>query len=240
VSLNRTQLMIGGVAAVAIITVGAYFMTSRPDETGGTLLQATEAPAEAASGASTDTVAADLNYDPDSPLMVAGPLGERGLGDPNAPNVVIEYASLTCSHCRAFHEEVYEDFKEKYVDTGEVYFIMREFPLDPLASAAVMLARCVPEQRYFPVIDLLFAQQRRWAFVEQPVIALRSLVGQAGISDEDFQACLTNQEILDGVTWVKDRGASEFGVNSTPTFFINGESRPGVQRLEDFDAMLGG
>lgn len=238
-SLNRTQLTIGGVAVVAIVAVGAYFVTSRPVENGGTILQATEAPAGTSTDAATGAVG-DLNYDPDSPLMVAGPLGERGLGDPNAPNVVIEYASLTCSHCRAFHEEVYEDFIEKYVDTGEVYFIMREFPLDPLASAAVMLARCVPEKRYFPVVDLLFAQQPRWAFVEQPVVALRSLVGQAGISSEDFQACLTNQEVLDGVTWVKDRGATEFGVNSTPTFFVNGEKRPGVQRLEDFDAMLGG
>lgn len=232
-TLNRTQMMIGGVAALAVVAIAAWFVTSRP---AGTILQASGTSGDSSGSA----VAGDLNYDPDAPLMVAGPLGERGLGDPAAPNVVIEYASMTCSHCRNFHETVYDDFVEKYVDTGEVYFIMREFPLDPLASAAIMLARCAPEKRFFPLVDLMFEQQPRWAFVQEPINALRQIVGQAGISAEDFQACLTNQEILDGVTAVKDRGAAEFGVGSTPTFFVNGEIHPGVQQMEDFDAMLGG
>ncbi len=107
--------------------------------------------------------------------MKPGPLGEMALGDPNAPNVVIEYASMTCSHCAAFHAETWPAFKEKYIDTGKVYFIFREYPLDALATAAFMLARCGPKERYFPLVDLMFDRQGEWAFTENPKQALLSL-----------------------------------------------------------------
>ena len=172
--------------------------------------------------------------------MVAGPLGEKTLGDPNAPNVIIEYASLTCTHCQTFHAQTYGAMKEKYIDTGKALFILREFPLDLLATSAVMLARCAPEDRFFPIIDLLFEQQRNWAFVSDPAPALQNLLKQAGTSQEDFNSCLTNQEILDGVNWVKNRGSTEFAVGSTPTFFINGERWPGVILLDQLEEILGG
>ncbi len=215
-------------AVVVVIAAGiVFYVTSRPGEVS---LQGTETATETAvAPAATDT-----------PLMVAGPLGEMSMGDPDAPNVVIEYASMTCSHCRAFHEETFAELKEKYIDTGQVRFILREFPLDPLATSAIMLARCAPEERFFPIVDLMFDEQRNWAFTVEPVAALQNLVRQAGISQEDFRACLTNQEILDGVNWVKNRGANEFGVGSTPTFFINGEQFPGNIGIDQFDAALGG
>jgi protein-disulfide isomerase len=171
----------------------------------------------------------------DDELMVAGPLGEVTLGDPSAPVTVVEYASMTCSHCAHFHETTFTPFKEKYIDTGKVHFIFREFPLDPLATAAFMLARCVPEEQYMPLVDTLFSKQRTWAFSDNPANALFDVVKQAGFTQESFNACLTNQEILDGVTWVKNRGAEEFEVNATPTFFINGNKMSGSLSLETLD-----
>lgn len=171
-------------------------------------------------------------------LLVPGPLGEKTLGDPDAPNVVIEYASMTCPHCQHFHETTFDAFKEKYIDTGEVYFVFRAFPLNPLDAAAVMLSNCAPEERYFPMVDLLFEQQSSWAFVEKPAEALLDLVKQAGFTQESFTACLKNQEILDGIDWVRNRGATEFEVQSTPTFFVNGEKSSGALTLEQLDELL--
>jgi protein-disulfide isomerase len=171
-------------------------------------------------------------------LMQTGPLGEMALGDPNAPNVVIEYASMTCSHCAAFHTETFDALKEKYIDTGKVYFIFREYPLDALATAAFMLARCGPKERYFPLVDLMFDRQGEWAFTENPKQALLAFVRQAGFSEETFNACLTNKELQDGVLAVKNRGSTEFGVSSTPTFFINGELHRGGFSIEEFDEIL--
>jgi protein-disulfide isomerase len=173
-------------------------------------------------------------------LMVAGPLGDEGLGDAKAPNIVIEYASMTCPHCERWHAEVYPEFKKKYIDTGKAYFIFREFPLDSLATAAIMLARCAPAGRYFPMVNLLFDHQTEWAAAQDPKAALLDLVKQAGFTADSFNACLTNQTILDGVNAVKNRASQEFGVNSTPTFFFNGQKRAGEQSMEEIDAILGG
>jgi protein-disulfide isomerase len=171
-------------------------------------------------------------------LMKPGPLGEMALGDPNAPNVVIEYASMTCSHCAAFHTETFDALKEKYIDTGKVYFIFREYPLDALATAAFMLARCGPKERYFPLVDLMFDRQGEWAFTENPKQALLAFVRQAGFTEESFNACLTNKELQDGVLAVKNSASSAFGVSSTPTFFINGELHRGGFSIEEFDEIL--
>ncbi|MHA1548599.1 MAG: DsbA family protein [Alphaproteobacteria bacterium] len=229
-SLKPVQL-IALVAVVVVIGAGiVYYLTGQSDQvslTGG-------------EAANSTTDAAAARPDADDAIMVAGPLGEMTLGDASAPNVIIEYVSMTCSHCRDFHNETYASFKEQYIDTGKVYFIMREFPLDPLATSAIMLARCAPSERYFPMVGLMFEEQRNWAFTANPVTALQKLVKQAGISQEEFRACLTNQEILDGVLWVKNRGAEEFGVGSTPTFFINGERFPGNIALDQIAAAIGG
>lgn len=171
-------------------------------------------------------------------LMEPGPLGEIALGDPEAPNTVIEYASMTCSHCAAFHKNTWPAFKEKYVDTGKVYFVLREYPLDALATAAFMLARCAPKERYFPLIGLMFDRQPEWAFTDNPKEALLTFVRQAGFTEESFNACLSNREIQDGVLAVKTRASNDFGVSSTPTFFINGEMKRGELSIEDIDEIL--
>ncbi len=170
-------------------------------------------------------------------LLEAGPLGEEALGSPDAPVTVVEYASLTCGHCAAFHMQTFPALKEKYIDTGKVRFIMREFPLDPLAAAAFMLSRCAGDGKYFGMVDLFFEKQADWTRTDDPVAALLNLSKQAGFTQESFEACLTNQQLLDGVNAVKDRGA-QFGVDSTPTFFVNGQVVRGAKTIGEFDAIL--
>lgn len=171
-------------------------------------------------------------------LMQPGPLPEQALGDPNAPVIVVEYASATCGYCASFHKNTYPGLKEQYIDTGKVYFVFREFPLDALAAAAFMLARCVPEGTYFDFVDLLFEKQRDWAFTDKPVDALFAMAKQGGLSRADFDKCLSNQELLDGINQVRQRAEQEFQVRSTPTFFVNGRLAAGDKSLEEMEAMF--
>jgi protein-disulfide isomerase len=171
-------------------------------------------------------------------LGVAGPMGDVWLGKPDAKATIIEYASMTCSHCAHFHATTWPALKSKYIDTGKVRFSLREFPLDPLATAGFMLARCDGNDKYYPVVDLLFSKQRDWAFTDKPVDALSKLMKQAGFTQEKFESCLKNQQIYDAVNWVKDRGAEKLGVNSTPTFFINGQVQRGAISIEELDKIL--
>lgn len=171
-------------------------------------------------------------------LMVVGPLGEKTLGPEDAPVTVIEYASMTCGHCANFHKNTYKPFKEKYVDTGQVRFLFREFPLDPVAMAVAMLARCAPEGTYFEVVDAFFERQREWAFKENVVVELQKMALQLGFTQETFKECLTNQEVLDGVNWVRKRASEEFKVASTPTFFFNGTRQTGSMTIEQMDDVI--
>lgn len=170
-------------------------------------------------------------------LEKPGPLGDVWLGPADAKVTIIEYASLTCGHCATFHKETWPALKAKYIDTGKARFTLREFPLDPLATAGFMLARCNGNDKYMPMTDLLFAQQRSWAFTDKPVDALSNMVKQAGFTQESFEACLKRQDIYDAVTQVKDGGARA-GVDSTPTFFINGQKRSGALSIAEFDKIL--
>ncbi len=171
-------------------------------------------------------------------LAVPGPLGDIVQGSPDAKVTIIEYASLTCSHCATFHTKSYPTLKSKYIDTGKVRFILREFPLDPLAVAGFMLARCAGEDKHAGIVDLLFQQQRTWAFSDKPVDALSQLMKQAGFTQESFESCLKNQQLYDGVNAVRNRGSEKFGVNSTPTFFINGKIERGALTVEELDRIL--
>ena len=169
-------------------------------------------------------------------LMQPGPLPELVLGKEDAPITVVEYASMTCSHCAHFHTKVFPTVKEKYIDTGKVRFIMREFPLDKLAVAASMLARCAGGDKTFPLISALFAKQDEWAFVRgNPVPELFKFAKQAGFTQESFDKCLTDQKLMDDIVKIRSRAADSFGVGSTPTFFINGKRMTGAPTIEEFD-----
>jgi len=170
-------------------------------------------------------------------LMAPDALPDVWLGAENAPVTIVEYASMTCSHCAAFHNDTYPALKKNYIDTGKVRFTLREFPLDALAAAAFMLARFSGDKRE-ALVDLLFVQQKSWAFVDKPLDGLEQTVKQAGISSEDFKKCLQDNALYQNVLKVRQRGADKFGVDSTPTFFINGERKKGEIAPGDLDKLL--
>ncbi len=170
-------------------------------------------------------------------LMVPPPLGDRVLGKEDAPVTVVEYASMTCPHCAHFHETTYPELKKRYIDTGKVRFIFREFPLDPLAAGASMLARCADKEQFFPLIETLFQQQSKWA-VEKPIPQLLAIAKQAGFSEEKFKACLSDQKMLDAMQAEQKRATDKFQVNSTPTLFVNGKKHVGGISIDDLAKVI--
>lgn len=173
-------------------------------------------------------------------LMAPNALPDMALGDPKASVTVIEYASMTCPHCATFTEKTFPDIKKKYVDTGKVRFIFREFPLDNLAAAVFMLARCNAEtnsDKYFAFIDTMFRQQRTWA-VEKPLEPLLTISKQAGFTQETFNACLSNQKVLDGIEAMRQRAVDKFKVQSTPSFFINGKLYTGALSVDEMSKII--
>ena len=177
---------------------------------------------------------------PDAELMKPDKLPDMVMGSAKAPVTVIEYASMTCPHCAHFAETTFPELKKRYIDTGKVRYIFREFPLDSLAAAAFMLARCTGETdsaKYFAMIDTLFRQQRTWA-VEKPLPPLLAIAKQAGFTQQTFDACLANQKVLDGIESMRQRAVAVFKVESTPTFFINGTKYPGALEIDQMAKVI--
>lgn len=178
-------------------------------------------------------------------LMQPGPLGDCVLGAPDAPVTVVEYASVTCPHCARFHTTALPGLKDKYIDRGHMRLVFREFPLNQLDVAAYIFARCTlgagralgNQERYFVYLDALFRRQREWATAANPIVALADIAAEAGYARGDLEQCLGDQAILDAVLHSRDRAVSEFGVNSTPTFFVNGRRATGSDA--DLAALIG-
>lgn len=221
-SRNKGLVIAAAVAVVAlVIGAGVYFVGMNG-----------ETETQAASRADADV--------PMSELMDGGPLDDVVVGEEDAPVTIIEYASLTCPHCADFHTNVYPELKEKYIDTGEVKFIFREFPLDILAARASMLARCAGPEKRMALTSALFETQRSWAVADEAE-AMDKLLGiarQAGFTKESFDQCMADEELYQNIVKTRARAASEFGVNSTPSFFIDGKKLGREHQLEDFDAIL--
>lgn len=170
-------------------------------------------------------------------LKEPGPLGDRTLGDPDAPVTVIEYASLTCPYCRRFHADVFPRFKRNFIDTGKVHFIYREFPIGRTAGTAAVAARCVPEEHYFAANWKFLATQRQWVSQEVRPDAIHKIVQEFGLDRAQFDSCLENQTIIEGLKQVKERGR-KLGVTATPTIFVNTEQRRGGVSYEDLVKLI--
>lgn len=234
IALPRRQLLLS-LAAVS----AAGVLAACSDE------KKAEAPAQPAGNAPTTPVApASTAKAPPSSgsvdmakLLQPGSLPEKVLGKDDAKVTIVEYASMTCPHCARFHETTLPIIKTKYIDTGRARLIMREFPFDPRAEAGFMLARC-SNDNYYAMIDVLFKQQDSWAGVQNARDALLQISRLAGFSQESFEACLTNQKLLDDIRAVRTRGANEFGVDATPTFFINGAKYSGALSVDDLSAII--
>ena len=212
--MRNILIVAGGVVAVAAIAAGVYFGT-RPSSPG----PAPQAVAQAA----------------DKTTLLQVQPTDHVLGDPNAPITLIEYASLTCPHCAHFSVAVLPELKKKWIDTGKVKLIYRDFPLDQTALKAAQLAECAGKDKYFGVIDMTFETQPKWATASDPIAELSKSLRIAGMGEAEVKACLANDAVANAL--VADyRGGEALGVNSTPTLFINGQEFKGARSVEEMDA----
>lgn len=167
-------------------------------------------------------------------------LPDMALGPKEAAVTVTEYASMTCPHCASFTENVFPKIKSEFIDTGKIRFVFREFPLDIKAAAGSMLARCIAKDdsgKYFAVIDMLFKQQNEWV-VKNTAETLTRIGKQAGLSQQQVEECLKDQALLDKIAADQKFANEVLKVNSTPTFFINGEMLRGEQTFEEFSKKI--
>lgn len=185
-------------------------------------------------GDNTDVASATDN----APLLAIAPT-DIVEGDENAPITIIEYASMTCSHCAAFHLITYPELKKKYIDTGKVRFVLREFPLDEYAAAAFVTAHCLGDENYYASVDLLFGEQGTWigARPENRQDALAAMARKAGIGRSQFDSCYNDESVYERVKSVQE-GGRNLGIRSTPTFFIDGKKFAGALPIEKFDEVL--
>ena len=170
-------------------------------------------------------------------LLAIGP-NDRVFGKPEAPVTIIEYASLTCPHCAHFEADVLPKLKQKWIDTGKVKLVMRDYPLDEPALRAAIIARCAPPERFYGFVETLFAQQQQWVMAKDYKAALARLAEIGGMSRSQFDACLVNKELENQVLDSRLVAMQSLGVESTPSFFINGTQFNGAPTVEDFDAVL--
>lgn len=161
----------------------------------------------------------DVPVLPDVILTLA--LGERSMGDVNAPVSIIEYASMTCSHCAHFHNTILADLKKNYIDTGKVRLTMRDFPLDNMALKAAMMARCAPKENYFNLVEVIFANQQRWLASDDKLGSLKKLGRLAGLTDEAFDSCMENKDLETELLKRMQEGQTQWDIKSTPTFIFN-------------------
>jgi protein-disulfide isomerase len=167
-------------------------------------------------------------------------LPDMALGPAKAPVTIVEYASMTCPHCAAFEQNVLPMLRSKYIETGKVRFVFREFPLDINAAAASMLVRCVAgddAEKYFATVSLLFKQQDQ--LIAQTLATLQLVARQAaGMDERAVEACEKNQVMLDKIAADQKFAFETLKVEATPTFFVNGEIVKGAVSFEELEAKL--
>jgi protein-disulfide isomerase len=164
------------------------------------------------------------------------------IGKPDAPVTVIEYASLGCPHCAEFDRVTLPEIKKNWIDTGKARLVYRDFPLDAPSLQAAMLARCAPKDRYFAFIDTLFQTQASWHQASDPTAALGNIAKLGGIPEAEFKKCMADTELSDKITAEAFTAQKVYHVDSTPTFFINGQKPPpgknGAQPYAVFNELL--
>jgi protein-disulfide isomerase len=167
-------------------------------------------------------------------------LPDMGLGPKDASVTIVEYASMTCPHCAAFNADVFPKIKSEYIDTGKIRYVFREFPLDIKAAAGSMLSRCIAKDdaaKYFAVTDMLFRQQNDWV-MKNTTETLGRIGKQAGLSQQAVESCLKDQALLDKIAADQKYASEVLKVDSTPTFFLNGEKIKGETSFEEFDKRI--
>lgn len=192
---------------------------------GSAFAQQKKAPATPAKAVS----AADVEKPGDLPDIV--------VGEASAPVTIVEYASMTCPHCAAFHTTVYPTLKQKYIDAGKVRMIFREFPIGKTSGTATIALRCAPMDKYLQLYEKFLSQQSAWVSQEVRPDAIFKVAQQVGMSRADFDACLANQPLIEALKGIKDRGR-QLGVIGTPNFFIEERLVKKVVGIKEMREML--
>jgi len=159
---------------------------------------------------------------------------EKVLGQADAPVTMLAFESLSCPHCATFHQGAWPQVKEQYVDTGKVRFVYRDFPTNEAGAIAAMMARCVPPDRYFGMIEMLYRTQGSWLRSPNPREALRQTARLGGLTGEEFEQCVTNEELFQYIRNQQNAANAEYGVDSTPTFVIGDRKIIGPQSFDVF------
>lgn len=160
------------------------------------------------------------------------------LGKADAPVTIIEYSSLSCPHCAAFHAKVFPEVKKKYIDPGKVKYTNRQLPLNEPALKAGMLVRCVGPDRTEQFTKVLFQMQDKWAFDNAFVDNLKQIAKVGGVSEEEFDKCMGDKQVEEAVLKSRQNAVDKLNVNSTPTFFINGQEIKGDVNIGIFDKAI--
>ena len=163
---------------------------------------------------------------------------EGVLGRPDAPLTIIEYFSLTCPHCANFHRDTLPVLKERYIDTGKVRMLLRDFPLDRYALFAAVIAHCAGNDRYPAFVDVFLQTQQQWLSAPDPLAALKSLGQLGGLTMERMDACLADEKMIDAVLEMRLEGEQTYNVNSTPSFIIGGKLYAGNNSPEGFAQII--
>lgn len=223
--MKKTYLAVGLILVAGIAAFGAWYVTTQRPGTSSIATPGQTTPLS-------DAARQALVVAPDDFV----------LGKPEAPVTIIEYSSLTCPHCAAFHRETLPLLKEKFIDTGKAKLVMRDYPLDEVALRAATAAHCVGDSAgtaaYFAFMDVLFRQQKEWATAQDPMTAVGQLAAFAGLKPEAFQACLNNESIANKVLSRRLTGEKAFAISSTPSFVIGGQVLSGNQPIENFTAVI--
>lgn len=170
-------------------------------------------------------------------VMQPGPLPEMSWGRADAPVTLVQYASMTCQHCRKFHADVYPELKRQFIDTGKVRYILREFPIGKSSGTATIAMRCAPPEKYMALYGKFMEQQGNWVSQEVRTDQILKVAAQVGITGEQFDACLKNQDMVAKLNQIKDRGR-QLGIIGTPNFFVNARLVKGTLGLEDIRAAV--
>ena len=164
---------------------------------------------------------------------------DKVMGDADAPVTIVEYASFTCPHCANFHTETMPALKERFIDTGQVRFVFRDFPLDEPALRAGMMARCVPDAQYFNVIDVVFSTLNQWSSGPDWLQSLSQIGRMAGLSQEAFDACMADEQLEADILNLRLEGQNQYRVQATPSFVVNGKTLSGGRTIEEFAEIIG-
>lgn len=227
--MNTRKIVIASVAATGLIAAALVAVTAL-DRSHGPLAgvptpQATEVQASGggeAAQASVDEIGEN----------------EHVLGQPDAPITIIEYASLTCPHCADFHQDTLPQLKSDWIETGKAKLVFRHYPLDRLALAAALMTNCFEGDRFFGVLDMLFARQQQWSRAENPGQALARIGAQAGMDQQTFEQCVTDQQEAQAILQTQKQGRDKADIQSTPTFLIEGEKIEGAKPYSEFEQVL--